>query len=123
MNQDQISWGIHKNWFYKKINSDASTLYLVESEETPIGQVRIDKIDGEAQIDYLIARQFRGLGFGKEVLSMALNKYWLTWNIKIVGLVKKNNVASRKIFESLGFEPILESDIIRYEKVNSYFKK
>ncbi len=105
-NSDPIKYEDHKKWFNKMINDRDIIQYILMSEEKPVGQVRLTIHGEEAEIGYSIATEFRGRGFAKKMLDMmkdALKKD--RSDIKrIIAKVKPDNGASRKVFESLGYE-------------------
>ena len=87
-----------------------SPLYLILVENRPVGQVRFDVEENFARIDYSIAKQFRGRKIGKTLLKEAISKYWSRNKIKLLGEVMPHNIASEKIFKSLGFRMKTEGD-------------
>jgi RimJ/RimL family protein N-acetyltransferase len=101
----KITFKNHESWFVKKLSDTNSCLYVIENHNVPIGQVRFDLNEKEAIIDYSIDSKFRGQGFGKEILLVALQKFVTEFQkVKFVkGIVKVANVASQKIFIKLGF--------------------
>ena len=73
-------------------------------DEIPVGQVRFDKEDQAWAISYSVAPVLRGRGLGAKVLEMALSSLASEGhNGSIVARVKPANLASRRIFEKLGF--------------------
>jgi len=116
-NQGFIPVEDHQNWFIAKLNDTNCIYQLCEKGGESVGSVRFDINEQEGLISYLIAPNHTGKGFGTKMLELALqhieNK---RPDIKIVkGLVKKENAASLKIFEKLGFErKNLIDDIIEY---------
>ena len=103
-NSEPISWEDHQEWFHNKLNNSSSTLLLIESHLGPIGQVRFEKSERYFKIDFSIARQFRGMGLGEQLLSEGI-KLFLENNqgSKLVSEVKEENQASKKIFKNIGF--------------------
>lgn len=102
---EKISISAHHAWFKKRLqNRNASHLYIIEST-VPVGQVRFDRNDsGDWEIDYSIAAEFRGKGYGKFVLSAALNAFQMLHpKAVLIGKVKTENQSSCRIFETLGF--------------------
>lgn len=94
----------HINWFYKKIESAQSCMYIIELEKTPIGQIRFDLDDEHkvATISYTVDKAFRGRGLGEGILRsgiFALKKEKPA--VAIIGYVKKNNIPSIKAFRAV----------------------
>lgn len=103
--RDLIEWKNHKEWFADKINCKNSFLFIAENNQDKIGQVRFDYLNSISKIDYSISKEFRGKGYGKEILQKSIDKV-ISESKKIKKFeanVRIENVASRKIFSSLGF--------------------
>lgn len=113
--QEKIPYSAHEVWLKKLLRDSSRHLYILQKEEQPIGQVRID-VDGRVGIiSYSIASVYRGLGYGKKMLQMA--------EIQCVendlcsclkGIVKRQNVASQVIFTDLGYA-------CSYDEVKKFF--
>jgi L-amino acid N-acyltransferase YncA len=105
-----ISWKDHQEWFKKILNNSSSTLFIVESNMGPIGQVRFEKSGRYFKIDFSIARHLRGMGFGERLLSEGIKSFLENNKGSIlVSEVKEGNQASMKIFQNLGFREISHS--------------
>ena len=102
----QITKEEHEKWFQKVLNSDSIFQYLYYRKNIPIGQIRIEIEQESALISYSIAKEYRGQGYGKRMVEM-LEKEVIRNHPKILelqALVKENNIASKKVFEALGFK-------------------
>jgi UDP-2,4-diacetamido-2,4,6-trideoxy-beta-L-altropyranose hydrolase len=101
-NTNPISWEEHQVWFYEKLANKEVTLLVFENTFGPLGQVRLDQIKSEYYIDYSIAVQFRGQGWGEKIVRDALkNKKELIGNI--YAKVKNTNKISVKTLKKAGF--------------------
>ena len=114
INPEPINWENHLIWFNKKINDNNSKILILFSPEYLLGQIRIDLVDAYWNIDYSIDNEFRGIGLGKEMVKLLLKMYEF-YNFKAT--VKKENLASIKIFQNLGFKQIqtLSDDYYYFE--------
>ena len=101
--QQTIGWEEHQKWFDQRLNDENTMLLLIESDFTPIGQVRFDRVGSHFTIGYSIAKQFRGFGWGKKMLSKAIDYLRQQQAFTIIGEVKDNNSASKRVLENLGF--------------------
>jgi UDP-2,4-diacetamido-2,4,6-trideoxy-beta-L-altropyranose hydrolase len=103
-NTDPIPLEGHVHWFKKKIK-DPSVCYLIfEYRGIPLGQVRFEVTEQGAVVSYLLSPVFRGRGFGQLMLTKALDHFKISGRQHmIIGYVKKENEASRRIFKNLGF--------------------
>lgn len=102
--QEPILLEDHTRWFQKKVSDPSSNLYIFHKEGKPVGQVRLDKHRAFGEIDYSIDMDFRNLGMGKIILNKAIEAF-KTENpgVGIKGVVKESNIASNRVFLSLGF--------------------
>jgi len=103
-----IHWENHLKWFESKIQSKEVIMFLFYQDEIPIGQVRLDFKDPYWVINFLVDKKFRGKGFGKMFLKTIIEE---TSFRPLFGVVKKSNIKSYKIFQSLGFVSIGTKDL------------
>lgn len=115
-----ILYDEHELWFDKCIKDNLIDIFLCYIEEEAIGQVRLNYRQDEAVINYSIAKEKRGLGYGVEMLRCIEQEIGhLHPDIKqLTALVKKENVKSQKIFEKLDYNRKLIEDgtICEYSK-------
>ena len=80
--------------------------------KTPIGQARIESVEGKGIIDYSVDKNYRGMNVGVSMLNMLKN---LIQKLTRVGTlkaeVKSENVASIKAFEKAGFALVSNDNI------------
>lgn len=118
-NQGQISWDEHIEWLRKKINARKSFIFIAESNNKPIGQIRFDlKGDDSAVVDVSVDKNQRGEGFGSKIIKFG-TRHFLDKNIgnEVHAYVKKGNMASKRAFEKAGYNLI---DIEQIKGVKSY---
>ena len=104
-NTQKIKSEDHHRWFGKKLqDGDALMLVFSDQNNIPVGQVRIDKGD-YWQVDVSIDKNHRGKGFGVQMLKLSLIEFSkkIGKNIAVYSLIKKQNIASVRIFEKAGF--------------------
>lgn len=112
ISQEPIIWENHLKWFAKKLNDPDSKILILVSGDEFLGQIRIDLIDSYWNIDYSIDNQFRGKGLGKEIVKLLINKFE---SYQFRATVKKQNIASKKVFDNLGFKKLpIDSDGFDY---------
>lgn len=116
----KIEYEVHKEWFFKKLYSENSFIFICYWNENPVGQVRVDITnDHEGIISYSVDCNNRNKGIGKNMLTV-LENYVLELNDNIeslVGYVKFNNEYSKNIFKSLGYTELTEEDKLKYYKI------
>lgn len=118
--QEEITWEEHAQWFGRKLRDENCRIYIAcikmtymsdstRETEKPIGQIRLDVEDGRAQIDYSIAAQMRGQGYGTAMLKEM--EYAADADIRwFTAQVKKSNPASVRVFEKCGFTVTADRD-------------
>lgn len=103
--QREIAYLDHIEWFLNKLNDKKCYFYLfLDENNSAVGQVRIDNVNGETIIGLSIDEFFRGKKLGSEMLNLACIDYRISNLEAIVAYIKKNNISSYKIFEKAGFE-------------------
>lgn len=113
-NKGEIKYADHVNWFTNRLNSKLCFFYLfVNGDNTPVGQVRIEKKDNkflkEAVISISVDAHFRGKKLGEEMLKLATDAF-LEQNIgyQVIAYVFSNNLASYKSFINAGYNLVGE---------------
>ncbi len=108
---EQIPYETHRAWFVRMLSDRDVMKYILcnisnTGEMQDIGQIRLSIEDGEALIDYSIAPEKRGQGFGTRMILMAEEKLreLRTDVIYCKGQVKIENIASAKAFEKCGYD-------------------
>ena len=117
---DPIPVEEHRRWYRSRLRDlDGCHLYIVETKEgIPMGQARFEREEQAWVISYSLAPQFRNRGFGRPLLEAALLKMRSEHpGALVLGRVKSDNLPSRKIFESLGFDTLSNREGIAYQRV------
>ena len=96
----------HRAWYLRKLSSNDCSLYVVECDSVPAGQVRFDIDGASATINYSLDSVFRGRGLARGAVSKAIAAFRAKHDevTMLVAFVKADNIASCKVFERLGFE-------------------
>ena len=116
---EKIPYEKHVVWF-EKVMADASVYqYILCDDGLPVGQIRLNVEGDAALVDYSVAADRRGKGYGSEMLRMLLSQL-STERIprvtRIVGQVKHTNRASARAFENNGFFKREFPEYAQYEK-------
>jgi len=113
-----IKWEDHLTWFVKKLEDVNTKIYIAFFKDMPCGQIRFDKKDTNAYIDFYIDSEFRGKGLGIKLLIQGCERIFYEWSKirSVVGEVKKNNISSRKSFLKAGFDELENENFIVYIK-------
>jgi UDP-2,4-diacetamido-2,4,6-trideoxy-beta-L-altropyranose hydrolase len=114
-----VSPETHQIWFRTRLRDlDGCHLYIVETDDhVPVGQVRFERATVGWEVHYSVAQAFRGKGVGRSVLESAIRSLCPDGRgVPISGRVKVGNVASRRVFEALGFEcRSIEGGVVTYQ--------
>lgn len=105
---EKISYKEHEVWFHKLLSDKKQAQFIMMDKNQPVGQIRLS-FDGEiAEIDYSIDLNKRGMGYGKAICKMIIQKLKKEFpNIKkLVAKVKTSNAVSRKCLGENGFKEI-----------------
>lgn len=118
-NKNEITKEEHSSWFGKKVQ-DENCLYLILEDvlEEPLGSIRIDIENKIGTISYLLDSFYHGKGYGKTILKL-LEQFIKENNYSIdvlIGFVMEENLASIKIFESLGYILSKEKEYLKFTK-------
>lgn len=103
---DLIMYEDHKKWFRRIMSDDSVIQYILMDDEVPVGQIRLNVNDSEAEIGYSISASYRGQGYGHIILELAMQEV-RTQNPcirRLVAKVKPDNLASRGLFEKEGYK-------------------
>jgi UDP-2,4-diacetamido-2,4,6-trideoxy-beta-L-altropyranose hydrolase len=118
-NTNPIVFEKHKNWFSEKVKDTNCIYFIARMNNESIGSIRFDLEDNKAIISYLLDPAFHGRGLGQALLIKGC-KTFSVLNFKenqlseIIGYVSKENFASRKVFENIGFVKTVEPDKLKY---------
>ena len=106
INTSKINFDDHVKWFTTKLASADSIFLIFLNEEKELGQLRLetDHQNRELVINFSIDSNFRGKGFGTEILFETYRFYTgLEINYPLIGFVKQDNGASAAAFLKAGF--------------------
>ena len=73
-NTDHISYINHVEWFNKIMSDSAVLQFILMDDDTPVGQIRLNVVNEEAEIGYSIGSEFRGQGYGHKILQLVADE-------------------------------------------------
>ena len=73
-NSEAILWETHEGWFKKKLLDENCFMFVMESDNQPIGQIRFDIDHGVANIDYSLVKKMRGHHLGEKLINEGISK-------------------------------------------------
>lgn len=125
-NQEKIEYQEHKKWFKSRLEDKNTLIYILTKNNKDVGQIRVDIDNKVGEIDFSIAKSERGNGFGTVLLELLIDKINNnSFDIyKLIGKVKKKNMASKKVFIKADFNRIKKEnknyDIFYYKIKEGY---
>jgi RimJ/RimL family protein N-acetyltransferase len=101
-----IPWEDHVDWFTARLADPSRPLYLADGPDgTPVGQVRFDPFQEEAEIGVTVAPSARGLGVAAPLILAGARRTAATYATSTVHAhVRPENAASLAAFAAAGFE-------------------
>ena len=103
---DPIPRDCHEEWYARKMGDPNCAIWIAcDSEDRPVGQIRFEGEDGDAvSIGISIAAASRGNGYAAQLLRIGLRQASGAFPGRVAhALVKVENAASVRAFESAGF--------------------
>jgi UDP-2,4-diacetamido-2,4,6-trideoxy-beta-L-altropyranose hydrolase len=105
-----IQWLDHKKWFFEKISSSSSEMYVLEASGLPVGQVRFEKSAAVAEINYSLDKIVRNRRWASVMLEMAMKMFGQKCSSTLRARVKSSNAKSSSVFKQLGFSEAPSQD-------------
>lgn len=109
-NSDLISKEQHQHWLTSQIlvANSRKKISVFEFSGRPIGMVRIDELENEyKEINVLVEEEYQGQGIATQMLRDVISSNGPS---KLIATIHEKNIASRKLFENLGFKLISKED-------------
>jgi RimJ/RimL family protein N-acetyltransferase len=102
----------HRAWLASLLADDDRHLWIAEVDRRPAGQVRFDRVRGDAyEISVSIDPALRGGGLGAELIAAGCELLFMRTNATtVVARVKPHNEASIHAFTGAGFKAAGEED-------------
>lgn len=100
-----IAWEEHRKWFSSKLKDPSCFLFIaLDPKNVPLGQIRFDLAEKDAEVSVSISREYRGLGYGSLLISYGVRLVRDSIPSKRVSaFVKPGNLASIRAFQKAGF--------------------
>src|SRR6266542_4642209 len=104
---EQVSAEDHRAWLASKLADSRCALFIILADE-PIGQVRLDRLDGElAEVSIGLAPEARGRGVGREALRLAAAEAGDRLGVKVLtARIRVENEPSLRSFAAAGFAEV-----------------
>ena len=99
-----IPWERHEQWFRDKLADRHCRYFMVVDEGRPVGQMRFELADGEAEVHIDVSASERSRGKGTEALRLGCGMLRAEgFGRRVVARIKPDNLASIRLFERVGF--------------------
>ena len=105
-----ITWKEHDAWFTIRMNDPMCRMYVLCSDNLPVGQIRFQNVNDAWSINYSLDEFVRGRGWGNFLVERGIAEMKKSTGGKFIANVKVPNFTSQKIFEQLGFSRSAQSD-------------
>lgn len=104
INKGNIQWSDHIKWYNEIIKNEKVSLYIAYYGDEKSAQVRFNINDDTAVVSISVDENIRGLRLANKILKNAIIQFNIDTEIKnFIAYISDDNVASRKIFETVGF--------------------
>jgi ribosomal protein S18 acetylase RimI-like enzyme len=94
----------HYAWFDRVLHDPNFIGYVAESESQLAGFGRALCKGTVFEVSVAVAERFRNLGIAKSLILSVIGD--VPSGFSVIAKIRKDNVASNKLFRSIGFEPI-----------------
>jgi len=105
-NSEAVLWQAHQEWYKNKLLDENCFMFVMESDNQPVGQIRFDVVDGVANIDYSLDKKARGKHLGERLISDGIDMVLANRCVVFQASIKKQNLASIKTIKKLGFDEV-----------------
>lgn len=121
-NSERIPWDQHVAWFNERLRDPNSVIFIAVVGETPVGVVRFSVHGESAELSITVGPEFRGRGYGKAMLRLAVEQVLRDGRVKWVdAFVKASNSRSASTFQAAGF--VLMGEVRRNGEPVMWFQK
>ena len=104
--QQQKIYKNHNEWYKTHISSFDYSIYIFEDEENNfVAMTSYEILTDTAKVNIYLNKDYRNKKYSQEILSESINKFLSeNKNIKFLqAYILEENIASKKLFENLGF--------------------
>ena len=114
---ETFSYESHVAWYKEKLGDKQTQIYVLKQDGENIGQARVDLHGVDGEISYALCQKARGYGYAKWMLRcMEERLREQAFCRKMTAEVKRENIASQKIFEGLSYSSVSTDYGYIYEK-------
>lgn len=102
----EVDWIEHAKWFEETLAERGRKMYVVVSQNVPIGQVRFDRQnEQDCIVSAYLLRDFTGRGWGVQAIREGCSLVFEAWDVeRVIACVRSDNPGGRSAFLKAGFE-------------------
>jgi RimJ/RimL family protein N-acetyltransferase len=106
----EISWEIHNKWFNEKLRGRNSYMYIAyirndDDLDYDVGVIRFDIKGNYAEVNVFLSPSYIGKGLGYTIIMSGTEQFVIDSGVmKIIALIKGDNIASARSFEKAGYK-------------------
>lgn len=104
LERGEITWSTHQNWFFDCLTNREKVMLVAQISELPVGQIRFEKFADGVRLSYSVDSSQRGRGIGRWLVEEGIRALAGQLGGPVIAEVRKNNEASARVFQSLGFQ-------------------
>jgi RimJ/RimL family protein N-acetyltransferase len=118
ISNSKIDFKEHEKWYQGSLKDSKKKLYIGMIAEEKIGICRFDFNASEncAEVSINLNPEMRGKGLASKLLFYSMKKYREGNLLQLKATIKKENIASIKIFKKCDFVQVDENDICFFLK-------
>jgi UDP-2,4-diacetamido-2,4,6-trideoxy-beta-L-altropyranose hydrolase len=99
-----VEWTEHEVWFAKAITSEDLLIFVVEIEDDPIGQLRLERSADDCVISVYLLERYIGRGYGVQAIREGCARARQAWTAgRVVACVREDNPPGARAFIKAGF--------------------
>lgn len=87
----------HLKWLEKTLADKNVDFYIIENDGLPLGDVRLERKDKEAEISIRMDKASRGLGLATQIIAL--------FRGPLMAKIRIHNLASMRVFIANGYRP------------------
>lgn len=112
-NANQVEWQEHIDWLEPILKGKTEKhLFVIDVDGEKAGQTRVDIEEQGAEVNISLMPEFQGRGVAFIAIEQVMEKISQEQGIKIfMAHIHRENIASQKLFEKLGFEFQNQDDV------------
>jgi RimJ/RimL family protein N-acetyltransferase len=116
VNAAEVSPDEHARWFAEMLAVWPQRVLIAEIDGVSVAVVHLDWSEqgDSCDLSFAVAPEYRGKGYGFAIVEHAVQRMQ---NVRVCAETKMSNMASRRIFERLGFRVIdSQGELLLYAK-------